>query len=106
MAGHDRHPALDPVSELITTYNELNGRDIEELDDEPSPLEFMRHVARNSPFVVRGAAAGWTATRAWDARFLREALLAASVNIAVTPDGYVLWVSFRADDDCNDRRKS
>ncbi|KAK7910853.1 hypothetical protein PG985_013334 [Apiospora marii] len=44
----------DPIAELITTYNELNSSVVEELAEEPSPLEFMRYVARNTPFVVRG----------------------------------------------------
>ncbi|MFX9552042.1 hypothetical protein ABTO49_20850, partial [Acinetobacter baumannii] len=51
----------DPLEELLKTYNELNAAVVDELDEEPSPLEFLRYVARNTPFVVRGAASGWEA---------------------------------------------
>jgi jumonji domain-containing protein 7 len=79
----------DPVAELITNHNELNSSVIEELDEEPSALEFMRFVARNTPFVVRGAAADWQATRTWTVDYLKEFLGEEPVNVAVTPAGYV-----------------
>ncbi|KAK3937647.1 JmjC domain-containing protein 7 [Diplogelasinospora grovesii] len=78
---------LDPLAELITNYNELNSSVIEELDEEPSPLDFLRFVSRNTPFVIRGGAADWKATRTWNAAFLREYLSNESVNVAVTPAG-------------------
>lgn len=74
---------------LITTYYELNGSVIEELDSEPSPLEFMRYVSRNTPFVIRGGASSWKATRQWNAAYLKKALAAQCVNVAVTPHGSV-----------------
>ncbi|KAI0398347.1 phospholipase A2 [Xylariaceae sp. FL0594] len=77
----------DPVEELLTSYNELNSSRIDELNGEPSPLEFMRYVSRNTPFVVRGAACDWTATRTWDAAYLRSTLAGHKVNVAVTPVG-------------------
>ncbi|KAJ2974605.1 hypothetical protein NUW58_g8607 [Xylaria curta] len=52
MEAHDKTEAS--IVELLTTYNELNSSRIEELNEEPSPLEFMRYVARNIP--LRGAA--------------------------------------------------
>lgn len=79
----------DPISELIITYNELNSPLAEELQEEPSPLEFMRYVARNTPFVVRKAASGWQASKHWDVSFLKETLVGQDVNVAVTPKGYV-----------------
>lgn len=92
--------AVDPIAELITTWNELNGgggggsgsgsrsgSGVEELGEEPSPLEFMRYVARNAPFVVRRGAAHWPATRKWNAAYLRQALGRQDVNVAVTPFG-------------------
>lgn len=81
--------AVDPaIAELITTWNELNaGNGVEELSSEPSPLEFMRYVARNTPFVVRRGAADWPATRRWTAAYLGQALGRHSVNVAVTPFG-------------------
>ncbi|KAK1995398.1 phospholipase A2 [Colletotrichum falcatum] len=77
----------DPLAELITTYNELNGAFIEELDEEPSPLEFMRYVARNTPFVVRGAASSWHSNRTWDKEYLVQVFKDQTVNVAVTPFG-------------------
>ncbi|PHH81170.1 hypothetical protein CDD80_2 [Ophiocordyceps camponoti-rufipedis] len=74
-------------SDLITTFNELNPSSVEELDSEPSPLEFMRFVARNTPFVIRGGASSWTATSKWNSAYLRKALQNQAVNVAVTPKG-------------------
>ena len=85
----DHSTASDAISELIDTYNDLNSCAIEILHEEPSPLEFMRYVARNTPFVVRGAASDWKATRTWNVEHLRQALRDLSVNVAVTPFGYV-----------------
>jgi jumonji domain-containing protein 7 len=78
---------LDPLAELVTTYHELNGSIIPELSECPSALEFMRHVARNRPFVVRGGAAGWKATKTWNLAALKDLLTGQSVNVAVTPEG-------------------
>jgi peptidyl-lysine (3S)-dioxygenase / protease len=83
-----QEPRPDPLRELISTYNELNGSVIEELDEEPSPLEFMRYVARNKPFVTRGAASTWEATRKWNRSYLCRQLKDQTVNVAVTPHGY------------------
>jgi jumonji domain-containing protein 7 len=44
---------MDPIKELLMTYNELNSSIITVLDEPPSALEFMRFVALNRPFVVR-----------------------------------------------------
>lgn len=79
----------DPIAELLITYNELNSGVIAELDEEPSPLEFMRYVSKNTPFVVRRAAVGWEACRTWNARYLGDQLDQATVNVAVTPKGWV-----------------
>lgn len=79
----------EAITELITSYNELNSSSIIELDHEPSPLEFMRFVAKNTPFVVRGGAADWKAVRTWSVDYLKETLANEQVNVAVTPFGYV-----------------
>lgn len=79
----------NPIAELLITYNELNSSVIAELDEEPSPLEFMRYVSKNTPFVVRRAAAGWEACRTWNAQYLGEQLGQATVNVSVTPKGWV-----------------
>ncbi|KAH8164630.1 hypothetical protein CIB48_g3618 [Xylaria polymorpha] len=83
----EAHKTEDSIAELLTTYNELNSSHIEELDEEPSPLEFMRYVARNRPFVLRRGAKDWAATRTWDASTLRSTLAGNKVNVAVTPFG-------------------
>lgn len=80
-------PDLDPIISLLTTYNELNSTSVDELAELPSPLEFMRYVACNRPFVVRGGAADWEATKTWDVATLKKLLEGQSVNVAVTPKG-------------------
>lgn len=83
----NQQTAADPITDVIKTYNDLNSSVVEVLDEEPSPLEFMRYVARNTPFVVRGAAADWKASRKWNIEHLRGVLGHLSVNVAVTPAG-------------------
>jgi peptidyl-lysine (3S)-dioxygenase / protease len=78
---------LDHVIDLIQTYHELNASIIDELGEEPSALEFMRYVAKNRPFVVRGAAHDWEASRNWSAEYLREKMMDEEVRVAVTPLG-------------------
>ncbi|TVY48595.1 JmjC domain-containing protein [Lachnellula occidentalis] len=80
-------PTSDPIAELLTTYNELNSSSLDELAEIPSPLEFMRHVSRNRPFVVRGGASDWKATRTWSVDVLKARMAGMSVNVAVTPKG-------------------
>lgn len=75
--------------ELITSFNDLNAATVEELAEEPSPLEFMRFVSRNTPFVVRHGAANWIAVQQWSPVSLKSALSGQAVNVAVTPQGYV-----------------
>lgn len=82
----------DPIAELITTYHELNSSVVEELAEEPSPLEFMRYVARNTPFVVRGGARDWQATKTWNVEYLTRFLHGHNVNVAVTPLGLVSFL--------------
>jgi peptidyl-lysine (3S)-dioxygenase / protease len=81
--------SVDPLIELLTTYNELNSTRIDELSEVPSALEFMRYVARNRPFVVRGGASEWKATQAWDVKTLKTLLEGQTVQVAVTPLGFV-----------------
>ena len=83
----DDHDEPDALAELITTFNDLNSPVVDELEGEPSPLEFMRYVARNTPFVARRAAADWKATQSWTAEHLLETLQQKPVNVAVTPHG-------------------
>lgn len=82
-------PPLDPIIELLTTYNELNLPTADEFAEELSALEYMRYVARNRPFVIRGGASHWHATKTWNIAVLKELLQGQSVNVAVTPKGWV-----------------
>lgn len=86
-ACHTGAGTPDAITELITGFNDLNGATIQELDGEPSPLEFMRFVAHNTPFVVRQGAASWKAAQNWSPGYLKSALGGHAVNVAVTPKG-------------------
>ncbi|EPE35608.1 Clavaminate synthase-like protein [Glarea lozoyensis ATCC 20868] len=68
----DPAPSADPIRRMLETYNELNSSQITELQEVPSPLEFMRF---------------WKATQTWNASTLKEAMAGMSVNVAVTPEG-------------------
>ena len=77
------------VANLVETYHEVNAAVVDELHEEPSPLEFMRYVSRNRPFVVRQAAVWWNAVQVWDSRYLLKRMEGQEVKVAVTPKGYV-----------------
>ncbi|PNP76376.1 hypothetical protein FNYG_10259 [Fusarium nygamai] len=77
----------EAIENLISTFNELNSNSIDELHDEPSPLEFMRYVARNTPFVIRGGASSWKACQNWNSAYLLSVMKGQNVNVAVTPYG-------------------
>ncbi|KAF2822295.1 Clavaminate synthase-like protein [Ophiobolus disseminans] len=78
--------SLTPI-DLITTYHDLNPTTITTLNASPSPLEFMRYVARNQPFVIKNGAQDWTARKTWSATHLRTVLTDTHVNVAITPHG-------------------
>lgn len=77
----------DPLADLITTYHELNPTVVDEFHEEPSALEFMRYVAKNRPFVVRGGAKSWQAFEKWNAAYLADVMKDAEVQVATTPYG-------------------
>jgi hypothetical protein len=81
---------------LITTYHELNPSTIEELHEEPSPLEFMRYVSRNRPFVVRKGAQDWPACQKWNAKYLHQIMKGQTVNVAMTPLGRIVLFPFNS----------
>lgn len=85
-------PALErtkaALRDLLQSYAELNSTTIDELCEEPSALEFMRYVATNRPFVIRGGCTEWQASRKWHADYLRSAMEGKDINVAVTPLGY------------------
>ena len=81
------NPLLSTYPDLITTYHDLNSTQIDTLHEEPSPLEFMRYVARNRPFVIKNGAADWPARKKWTAAYLKDAMQGQTVNVSLTPHG-------------------
>lgn len=79
---------MDPIVELLTSYADLNASHVAELDEEPSPLQFMRFVALNTPFIVKQATANWRAKKLWSSSYFRTVLKSQVVNVAVTPFGH------------------
>jgi jumonji domain-containing protein 7 len=77
----------DAVTELIDEYQSLNDSVVTELHEEPSPLEFLRHVYRNRPFVLRKGALDWTPVSTWTGDYLKSVLKDRDVNVAFTPHG-------------------
>ncbi|RDW94805.1 putative phospholipase a2 protein [Coleophoma crateriformis] len=88
MADTDLNSEADPIAELLISYDELNSPHVDVLDEVPSALEFLRYVARNRPFVVRGGASDWKATRTWNVSTLKGLLKDEKVNVALTPKGH------------------
>ena len=97
---HSKHdPVLDlqentidvetSIKRLIKSYQDLNNSIVDELKEQPTPLEFMRYVARNRPFVVRGGIRRWKAVREWNVQYLKQAMENKQVNVAHTPNGWV-----------------
>ena len=78
----------EATADMLTTYHELNG-DIHILDEEPSPLVFMRYVAKNRPLIVRQGCSKWRAVRKWNVDYLKETMRDMPVKVAVTPHGLV-----------------
>lgn len=88
------------ASDLISTYHDLNSSTITELDCEPSPLEFLRYVSQNRPFVIRHGASSWPACQKWTASYLSTIMGPSPVNVAITPHGNADSVlSFSSQDD-------
>lgn len=79
---------IEATASMLTTYHELNS-DIDVLYEEPSPLDFMRYVAKNRPLVVRRGCSKWRAVRKWDVDYLQAIMKDAPVKVAVTPNGSV-----------------
>lgn len=77
----------DLIKDNILLYQELNGFVITELKEEPSPLEFLRYVKNNRPFVVRNCIMNWPAVKLWKTKYLKEVMKDKLVNIAITPKG-------------------
>lgn len=87
MADNISLPVEQAINEYISSYQELNGTTVDELQNEPSPLEFLRYCGKSRPFVVRGGASEWPAVQNWDVQYLKEALGRQLINVAITPHG-------------------
>ena len=81
------------IANATETYHDLNANIVDELAEVPSPLEFLRFVHKNRPFIVRNAATEWDAYAKWDADYLRKVTGNQHVQVAITPYGYVscIW---------------
>ncbi|KAI9678568.1 MAG: hypothetical protein M1817_005625 [Caeruleum heppii] len=77
----------DPLVNLLEAYNDLNPPQVDVLHALPTPLQFMRYVALNRPFVVRGGVTSWAASTTWDVEYLKKAMGHSIINVAVTPHG-------------------
>ncbi|PNS17599.1 Lysine-specific demethylase 8 [Sphaceloma murrayae] len=77
----------EALIDLLDSYNSFNAACVDVLQEEPSPLEFMRYVALNRPFVVRLGAREWTASQAWSAAYLTRVMRDQRVQVATTPFG-------------------
>ena len=89
---HGVHESSEPdlprsVAKMLQTYYEINADSVDEFTQEPTPLEFMKYVHRNRPFIVRGGCADWPAVRKWNLDYLLQKVGASTVEIAETPRG-------------------
>ena len=76
------------LTELITSYQESNSSFVDEFQNQPSALEFMRYVAINRPFVVRKCISHWPAIKRWNIEYLKAASEGSSkISVVVTPEG-------------------
>lgn len=78
----------EAVKELLISYHELNGAVVEELNEPPTPLEFMRFVHKGRPFIIRGGISDWPAMQ-WTIEYLKEVMEKKAIQVAVTPSGLV-----------------
>ena len=77
----------DCTVELLEDYSQVNSPHIDVLHEQPSPLSFLRYVAKNRPFVLRGGCSHWPAVQKWSVPYLLEAMGNAEVDVAETPLG-------------------
>ncbi|KAL5119668.1 hypothetical protein ACEQ8H_002514 [Pleosporales sp. CAS-2024a] len=79
----------DALKELLDNYHDINSQTVTELEQEPTPLEFMRYVARNQPFVIRNNANKdfGPITQRWTPSYICQKLGSTKVTVALTPAG-------------------
>jgi jumonji domain-containing protein 7 len=75
--------------ELLDSYHDINSQTVTELHQEPTPLEFMRFVARNQPFVIRNNSNPdfRRITKTWSSMYLSNKMHKKQVRVAITPAG-------------------
>ena len=83
---HVCESSIEAMENLVSAYHSFNGAEVDELTEEPTPLEFMRYVAKNRPFIVRRAVSHWPACR-WNIAYLIQTLGNDPITVAVTPYG-------------------
>jgi jumonji domain-containing protein 7 len=89
-AGATVHDALKG---LLESYHDINSQSVTELTREPTPLEFMRFVSRNQPFVIRNNPNSKQGTlfektlERWNVQYLGEKMAGEEVTVAITPSG-------------------
>ncbi|KAH5599369.1 tRNA wybutosine-synthesis-related protein 4 [Parastagonospora nodorum] len=79
----------DAIIELLDNYHDINSQYITELPKEPTPLEFMRFVSRNQPFIVRSTPDPTFRhiSKTWTPSYLSQKLADTPVTVALTPKG-------------------
>ena len=75
------------TAEMLEAYSETNNDYIDLLSEEPTPLDFMRYVAKNRPFIVKQGCSTWPAVRKWNIDYMLQKMGDAKVDIAQTPYG-------------------
>ena len=73
--------------DLLETYFETNNENIDYLFENPSPLQFMRYLVKNRPFIVKGGCLTWPAVEKWNFGYLAQMMGDAEVDVAETPHG-------------------
>lgn len=86
-AADDQSGVYECTLELLDNYNAANSAVIDELHEEPSPVLFLRYVAKNRPFVIRGGCSAWQAVKKWNIQYMLEVMGNAEIDVAETPLG-------------------
>ncbi|KAH7380319.1 cupin-like domain-containing protein [Phaeosphaeria sp. MPI-PUGE-AT-0046c] len=79
----------DAIKGLLENYHDINSASVTELTQEPTPLEFMRFVARNQPFIIRNKPGPQfqKTLKLWNAEYLCQKMSDHPVTVACTPNG-------------------
>lgn len=75
------------TKELIESYHSVNSSSIDVLTIEPTPLQFLKYLGKNRPFVVRGGCRGWPALQEWNVAYFEKMMGDTKIEVAETPSG-------------------